>query len=77
MILKRPWRTPLPRGAKGLILDLRDNPGGIMDQAVDVASQLLVRGTVVKIMDKDGLETVQKVIPRRENQCFSRILTRF
>ena len=40
---------------------IRDSPGGILDQAVDVASQFLVRGIVVKIVDKDGLETVQKV----------------
>lgn len=51
------------KGAKGMILDLRDNPGGLLDQAIDVASQFLVRGIVVKIVDKEGLETVQKVRP--------------
>jgi carboxyl-terminal processing protease len=50
-------------GAKGIILDLRDNPGGLLSQAVDIASQFLSRGIAVKIVDKDGLETVQKVIP--------------
>lgn len=51
------------KGAKGVILDLRDNPGGILDQAIDVASQFLLRGIVVKVVDKDGKETVQKVRP--------------
>jgi len=51
------------QGAKGIILDLRDNPGGILSEAVDVASQFLTRGIAVKIVDKDGLETVQKVKP--------------
>ncbi len=50
-------------GAKGVILDLRNNPGGILDQAVDVASQFLTRGIVVKVVDKDGNEQVHKVRP--------------
>lgn len=32
----------------GLILDLRNNPGGLLDQGVDVASQFLNEGTVVE-----------------------------
>ena len=51
------------QGAKGIILDLRDNPGGLLSEAVDVTSQFLTRGIAVKIVDKDGLETVQKVKP--------------
>ena len=50
-------------GAKGIILDLRDNPGGLLSEAIDIASQFLSRGIAVKIVDKDGLETVQKVKP--------------
>ena len=51
------------QGAKGIILDLRDNPGGLLSEAVDVTSQFLTRGIAVKIVDKDGMETVQKVKP--------------
>jgi carboxyl-terminal processing protease len=51
------------KGAKGIILDLRDNPGGILSEAVDVSSQFLTRGIAVKIVDKDGIESVQKVKP--------------
>jgi len=51
----------LGNGAKGVILDLRDNPGGILTQAIDVASQFLTRGIVVKVVDKNGTESVQKV----------------
>jgi len=51
------------KGAKGIILDLRDNPGGLLSEAVDIASQFLTRGIAVKIVDKNGFETVQKVKP--------------
>jgi carboxyl-terminal processing protease len=35
------------QGMRQLILDLRGNPGGLLDQAVDVASEFLPRGEVV------------------------------
>jgi len=35
------------QGAKRLILDLRANPGGVLDQAVDVANQFLPKGSLV------------------------------
>lgn len=60
---KKALKDAYDKGAKGIILDLRDNPGGILSEAVDVASQFLLRGVVVKIVDKDGMETVQKVKP--------------
>ena len=40
----------------GIVLDLRDNPGGILDQAVDVTSQFLSQGTVVVVKDTAGKE---------------------
>jgi len=40
----------------GIVLDLRDNPGGVLNQAVDVASQFLSDGTVVVIKEGDGKE---------------------
>ncbi len=36
-----------------LILDLRDNPGGIVDAALAVADMLLPKGTIVQINNKD------------------------
>jgi carboxyl-terminal processing protease len=36
-------------GASRLVLDLRDNPGGLLDQAVAVSSLFLARGPVVSI----------------------------
>jgi carboxyl-terminal processing protease len=38
-------KTPL----KGLVLDLRDNPGGLLNQAVDVSDVFLEKGNIVSI----------------------------
>jgi carboxyl-terminal processing protease len=35
------------QGMRQLVLDLRGNPGGLLDQAIDVASEFLPRGQVV------------------------------
>jgi hypothetical protein len=35
------------QGARQVILDLRNNPGGIVDQAVDLVSQFVPKGTIV------------------------------
>lgn len=43
------------RGALGaLVLDLRDDPGGIVDQAIEVADQFLDDGTIVTIRGRQG-----------------------
>lgn len=36
-----------PGGLRGLVLDLRDNPGGVLEAAVDVADSFLERGLIV------------------------------
>ncbi len=42
----------------GLIFDLRDNPGGFLDQSVDVADLFLNAGVVLYERTKDGTEQV-------------------
>lgn len=43
------------KGMKGLVIDLRGNPGGLLDQAVDIASLFLPDGKViVQEQVKDG-----------------------
>lgn len=42
--------------AKGLILDLRNNPGGLLSVATDVADELLPTGRIVYTVDKNGKE---------------------
>ena len=41
-------------GADSIILDLRDSPGGLLDEAVAVASQFLAEGDVMLEQDADG-----------------------
>jgi carboxyl-terminal processing protease len=40
-------RNEIGEGIKGLVLDLRNNPGGLLDQSVKVADAFLERGEVV------------------------------
>lgn len=42
------------QGMRGLILDLRQNPGGLLSEAVDVASLFVGPGPVVHIVGRDG-----------------------
>ncbi len=41
---------------KGLILDMRRNPGGLLDQGVKVADRFLTEGMIVKTVGKGGKE---------------------
>ena len=38
---------------KGIVLDLRDNPGGLLDQSIDVAGQFLDGGTIVTTIGRN------------------------
>ena len=45
----------LDKGAEAFVLDLRDNPGGYLMQAVDTASLFMSSGTVVEVQTIDGV----------------------
>jgi len=45
-------------GAEAVILDLRNNGGGLLDEAVNVASVFIEDGTVVSVVDRDGKKDV-------------------
>lgn len=42
------------KNVKGVVLDMRDNPGGLLNSAVDVSSLWLPRGTTVLQEKRDG-----------------------
>lgn len=50
-------------GAKGFILDMRGNPGGSLDEAVQVASVFLDGGTVVAYRERGKAEVVYEARP--------------
>ena len=41
----------------GYVVDLRNNPGGLLDQAVSVADSFLDKGNIVSTRGRDGVET--------------------
>jgi carboxyl-terminal processing protease len=47
--------------AKGIILDLRSNPGGLLDTVVDVASSFIADGIVVQVRSNQGDITTYSV----------------
>jgi carboxyl-terminal processing protease len=49
------------KGARGVVLDLRNNPGGLLTSSADVASQFLAMGLVAKVVDNEGNESVVPV----------------
>lgn len=46
------------KNISGLVIDLRDNPGGLVSETVDIANMILPKGEIVKLVDKDGKEKV-------------------
>ncbi|MCS6843164.1 MAG: S41 family peptidase [Caldilineales bacterium] len=59
--LDRALRELSAQGATRLILDLRHNPGGLLQSAVEVASRFLPDGVVLYERKSDGSETVYRV----------------
>ncbi|MBR1804863.1 MAG: S41 family peptidase [Selenomonadaceae bacterium] len=45
-------------GMKGLILDLRQNPGGVITSCVEVARQIVPAGTITSVIQRDGSKEV-------------------
>ncbi len=56
-VLKKIEKDP---GIRGLVLDLRDNPGGPLKQAIEVADTFIDRGIVVSIRGREGRDRNSK-----------------
>lgn len=50
-------------GITGLIIDLRSNPGGLLETAVDMLSRFVEDKVVIKMKMRGGEERVQKTVP--------------
>ncbi len=53
-LLEAEIETLIEQGVTGLILDLRGNPGGLLDQAVSVSDLFLDEGVIVTQQDRKG-----------------------
>ncbi len=72
----------LDEGARGLILDLRDNGGGLITEAVNVASIFIPSGTIVSTagrnsaapgVHRDGRRDLDQDPPRRARRSWHRL----
>ena len=46
------------QGMKGFILDLRQNPGGVITSCVEIAQEIVPAGTIVSVIKRDGEKEV-------------------
>ncbi len=59
--LKSALNRAKQEGAKSIILDLRDDPGGYLQEAINVASEFIGKGNVFLEQDSSGQRTPQSV----------------
>ncbi len=44
----------------GYILDLRSNPGGLLESSIDISRQFIDKGIIVSTLSKDGLKEIKR-----------------
>jgi carboxyl-terminal processing protease len=54
--LKKSLRRLRKEGARGMILDLRGNPGGLLDQGILAADLFLSQGRIVSVVSRAGTD---------------------
>jgi carboxyl-terminal processing protease len=63
VVLRRELRLLQRQGASGFVLDLRENPGGLLTQAVTVASLFIGRGVIATLDGAHEPHQVLRAIP--------------
>jgi carboxyl-terminal processing protease len=56
------------KNIKGIILDLRRNPGGLLDQAVQISNLFLERGVIVSTIGRD--KTKKEIIQAKDTDSY-------
>jgi carboxyl-terminal processing protease len=63
------------QGMRQIVLDLRNNPGGLLDQAIDVTSQFVARDqTVVSVGDREHKQRIEYKSKGTEQDDFPLVL---
>lgn len=57
---KKEYDTLMSQKVSGLIIDVRNNPGGLVPDTINILDLLLPKGDVLKLVYKDGREKVYK-----------------
>ncbi|MCR4665854.1 MAG: S41 family peptidase [Desulfovibrio sp.] len=65
--LKDAIKASKSTGLKGIVLDLRNNPGGLLDQAVSVADTFLSEGSIVSIKGRTSKERVYEAKRQKDD----------
>lgn len=55
------FEKSIPGGAKGFVIDLRNNPGGLLDQAVAVSDAFLEGGEIVSTRGRNPKDTLREM----------------
>ncbi len=64
--IKQELDTQIGKNLKGYVLDLRSNPGGLVDQAVAVSSLFIDTGTIVSLIGRNPEKNVtHKAVPEQ------------
>ena len=49
----------------GYVLDLRSNPGGLLESSIDISRQFIDKGIIVSTLSKDGLKEVYEKLGKK------------
>jgi carboxyl-terminal processing protease len=60
--------------AQGIILDLRGNPGGLLDIVVKIASHFITDGIIVSVRDRQGKVETQKAIQVKDTSALPMVV---
>lgn len=63
---KEAYETLREKNVEGIIVDLRNNPGGYVKDTINMLNLLLPEGDVLKLVDKNGKEKVFKTDSKEE-----------
>ncbi|HEV3162549.1 MAG TPA: S41 family peptidase [Isosphaeraceae bacterium] len=72
--LKDAIRSLQDQGMKGMILDLRSCPGGMLQAALDVANLFLREGPIISARGRDGAEVISKADPDKYLGAFPLVI---